>query len=133
MATRNPIFRHDETHDHDGAADKGQCPNTEAHLGDNAYRFRPVVDECVFDADDPADVKRGLFPDPIPPGGPRLQGMEQPCRSRWARGGAHRNCACAKTPVSNVLITYSDMNVYTTVSLTALPTPCGPPPTVNPL
>ena len=31
------------------------------------------------------------------------------------------------------LITNSAMNEYTTVSLTALPTPAGPPPTVMPL
>ena len=56
-------------------------------------------------------------------------------RVRAARSGADTliRVTCTPTAVTMTLIANSAMKVNTTVSLTALPTPAGPPPTEMPL
>jgi hypothetical protein len=123
--------------DHDFAANQGKRADTQAHIGDDAYCLRLVFDDGVRDRGQTLGVENGLLSEAIPSAGPTPRAARQPRIS----GSDHRpdiaghvaNVVVAVMTLMMMFAIRRAMNVYTTVSLTALPTPCGPPPAVSPL
>mgnify|MGYP007007270864 CR=1 FL=1 len=111
--------------------DTGQRARTEAHLGDQSDHLARIERQRIPDAAQCAAVELGLPADAIPAVDRVVDEATEPeVAGQRTRGHA---VACTPTAVASTLITKSAMNVNTTVSLTAFPTPAGPPPTEMPL
>src|SRR5262249_3037342 len=123
--------------DHYLAAEQGKRADAQAHLGEDAQNFPLVFDDSFTSGDEGLGIKRRLLSEAIPSVGPDPHGARQPRKP----GADYRTYVAAH--VTNVVVAVTTLitmfairraiNVYTTVSLTALPTPCGPPPAVIPL
>jgi hypothetical protein len=101
-------------------------------LSYQAQGFNSIAEGCVANRTQCAEVELRLATDAIRGCHPPLQHPTTAHDALTRHADAH-NVTLTPTAVAMTLMTNSATNEYTTVSLTALPTPAGPPPTEMPL
>ena len=108
MATRKPMFAMMKTTITRAPPIRASAPTPRLIWAITRIVSLPVEYDGVLDAANPPDIKRRLFPDAVPPVGPSAQRTDQPWH--WYAGDAHAPCTCARTALSNELITNRAMN-----------------------